>query len=301
MSTLATHGDEKCDSLMSHRRVVQMGILNLTPDSFSDGGLFNSTHSALEHALSLVAQGAHIIDVGGVSTRPGSLPVSHTEEWSRVHEVLKLLRLNLPNQILISLDTNSPEVALNAAEENLIDLINDVGAARIEASNLPPKKVAANQRDIWTTAHVAAHFKLGLVLMHMQGEPKNMQSNPTYENCSVEIANFLRERLHFSQSVGVRWCAIDPGIGFGKTLDHNLELLSQNAMTQLKALGAPILIGLSRKSFLKNLAERNGVYPDLKSPQEERDWRDQQSQMWEQSCVDWGAKIIRSHQIKDYN
>lgn len=300
MSNPQRLGDEKCIHHLAAKRAVQMGIVNVTPDSFSDGGLLNSPEKALEHSLALVSAGAHIIDIGGVSTRPGSLSVDDVSEWQRVCDVLKVLRLNLPSETLISLDTRSPRVAFWAASLGLVDLINDVSAAQIPA--------AANEDSIadmptvpghWTTAHVAAHFNLGLALMHMQGEPGTMQSNPHYGDCVAEVFAYLKDRLAFATELGVRWCSVDPGIGFGKTLDHNLSLLSEKAFTKFNSLGVPLMIGLSRKSFLKALTEREGSLPVFSSPEDERHWRDQQSALWEKSCVRWGAKIIRTHTIKD--
>lgn len=300
MSHPAKFADQKCQTHLDHASVVQMGILNVTPDSFSDGGLFSSTHSALQHALELASAGARIIDVGGVSTRPGAKPVTSSEEWNRVSPILRELRQKLPEDVLISLDTSSPEVALKAAQQDLIDIINDVAAARvqIEIPTVDIQDLPFSTR--WTTAHVAARFHLGMVLMHMQGDPETMQQRPMYDDCLSDVVDFLLERVNFVRQLGVRWCAIDPGIGFGKTLSHNLQLLSSTAISRMKAIGVPVLIGLSRKSFLKALAERDGVYPSLHSEQAERDWRDEQSQTWEKACVTWGAKIIRTHKIKSF-
>ncbi|NBW82731.1 dihydropteroate synthase [bacterium] len=298
MSTQKQNGDEKCESLLDRTRVVQMGILNATPDSFSDGGMHNTPTTALKQALELVNAGAHIIDIGGASARPGSVLPSADEEWQRVADVLDILKTNLPKHILISLDTCSPAVALRAAERNCIDIINDVAASRASMKVGEKFGVAENWPEEITTAHVAAKYRLGLIVMHMQGEPHNMQANPTYENCVEEVSAFLEERANFARILGVQWCAIDPGIGFGKTLEHNLSLLSKEGLARLSASGTPVLIGLSRKSFLKNLAERKGEYPLFHSLAAERKWRDEQSKLWEDACAEWGARIIRTHSIK---
>lgn len=291
-------GAEKCQYLLDHVRVVQMGILNATPDSFSDGGRHNTVESALNHSLELVNSGAHVIDIGGASTRPGSVMPSVDEEWERVSEILSALRKNLPQHILLSLDTCSPEVALRAAKRNLIDIINDVCAAQVSAKMDGKSEDNADWPQEITTADVAAKFGLGLVLMHMQGETRTMQCNPTYRDCVDEVTAFLVDRIRVARDLGVQWCAVDPGIGFGKTLEHNLELLSARGIASLSSTGVPLLIGLSRKSFLKALAERTGDFPSFDSSMEELKWRDEQSSIWEQACIERGAKIIRTHSIK---
>jgi dihydropteroate synthase len=291
------HGDEKCNALLDQVSLVRMGILNITPDSFSDGGQFSTAESALKQALDLCNDGAHIIDVGGVSTRPGAQTVSSNEEWKRVSPVLAKLKQALPAGVLVSLDTSSVEVAFRAGQAGLIDLINDVNASRSNAG-LTEFTASGTLPADWTTADVAARFRLGLVLMHMHGDPQTMQLNPAYENCVDDIARFLEERLNYAKMRGVRWCAVDPGIGFGKTLEHNLSLLSAAGFARLTQTGAPILIGLSRKSFLLKLAERNGEHLSFGNQQDEILWRDQQSGTWENICAAHGARIIRTHKIK---
>jgi len=134
----------------------------------------------------------------------------------------------------------------------------------------------------------------------MQGTPATMQSHPTYSNCLDEVISFLRSRLDFAKRCGVNWHAVDPGIGFGKLLDHNLQLLRKESFEKMAELGAPLLIGLSRKSFLKHLAERQGNLPAFNSLAEENDWRDQQSALWERKCARWGASVIRTHTMKNF-
>jgi len=284
-------GAARINALMNRVNVVHQGIVNVSPDSFSDGGLFCDPLAATNHAKNLVDTGAHIVDVGGVSTRPGALEVSVVDELQRVMPILRSLRSALTSATLISLDTSSPIVAQRAAEENLIDIINDVYASK-KCTTLK------NSECQQTTAHIAARFDLGLILMHMQGTPSSMQSNPTYKDCLEEVCDFLTERQRFAKACGVNWLALDPGIGFGKTLENNLSLLSPVGMKDLIALGAPVLIGISRKSFLLKLAEKQGTLPKFQSAVAEQTWRDQQSALWEDSCIERGARIIRTHAVK---
>lgn len=291
----------RCTALMNRVSVAFQGIVNVSPDSFSDGGMFCDANSSLRQALALVDQGAHIIDLGGVSTRPGAQSISTDEELRRVIPALRLIRSQLPSAVLVSLDTSNPIVAEEAAKENLIDIVNDVFAAQKQIS---VDQSATNQTESEvkkTTAHIAAKYKLGLILMHMQGIPTTMQLNPNYVDCIDEVVKFLRERMEFALECGVTWLALDPGIGFGKTLEHNICLLSKEGIKNLSLLGAPVLIGLSRKSFLKTHANSIGSLPKLDSTYEDIKWRDEASKIWEQSCIRAGARIIRTHVIKSYN
>lgn len=289
---------DRCRSLLLNTPAVHQGILNTTPDSFSDGGRYLHVPDAVRRAIELVKEGAQIIDVGGVSTRPGAEEIPAKVELDRVIPVLRALRNQLPNDVLVSLDTSSPTVAAQAAQEKLIDIINDVCAARKRETIDLSSEVEANKPLSLTTADVAARFQLGLVLMHMQGNPQTMQLSPNYTECVSDVCEFLKRRMTFAKSAGVSWLAVDPGIGFGKTLDDNLALLSVHGMSQLTALGEPVLIGLSRKSFLKTLAERTQTLPHFANQHEELCWRDQQSDVWEKRCVSLGARIIRTHAIK---
>jgi dihydropteroate synthase len=211
-------------------RPAVMGILNITPDSFSDGGVFLSRENAVAHALRMAEEGADIIDVGGESTRPGAQPVSARDEMDRVIPVIEALRekISLP----ISIDTSKPEV-MRAAVAAGAGFINDVRALRDEGA-----------------LEVAASLRVPVCLMHMQGEPRGMQENPRYRDVVSEIGDFLRARLQAAQAAGIpaQRLVIDPGFGFGKTLEHNLELL--RGLKTLQSLGAPILVGLSRKSLI---------------------------------------------------
>lgn len=211
-------------------RPAVMGILNITPDSFSDGGVFLSRENAIAHARRMAEEGADIIDVGGESTRPGAQPVSAQEEMDRVIPVIEALRekISLP----ISIDTSKPGV-MRAAVAAGAGFINDVRALRDEGA------LAA-----------AASLHVPVCLMHMQGEPRSMQENPGYRDVVSDIGDFLRARLQAAQAAGIpaQCLVIDPGFGFGKTLEHNLELL--RGLKKLQSLGAPILVGLSRKSLI---------------------------------------------------
>lgn len=215
--------------------VVVMGIINVTPDSFSDGGQFVSAEAAVEHALRLVEQGAGILDVGGESTRPGAAPVPEDEERRRVLPVIE--RLANQVDIPVSIDTLKPGVAAAAVEAGA-SIINDVGA---------------NRRDpevMWATV---AQSGAGYVCMHMQGSPRTMQDHPVYENVVGEVGHFFQDRLNGLSRAGVSpdQVALDVGIGFGKTVEHNLQLLA--ALGRSRRLRRPLLVGASRKSFIGKL------------------------------------------------
>jgi dihydropteroate synthase len=210
-----------------------MGVVNVTPDSFSDGGLHLDPGVAADAARRMLDEGAAIVDVGGESTRPGSSGVSLDEELRRVVPVLERLHREVP----VSIDTVKAAVARRAFELGAV-MVNDVTAFRADPE----------------LAEVAAEHDAYVCLMHMQGEPRTMQLDPRYDDVASEVASFLEERLAFAVAHGVaedRIC-LDPGIGFGKTVDHNVELLRR--LDVLLALGRPLLIGLSRKSSLGKLA-----------------------------------------------
>ena len=207
-----------------------MGVVNVTPDSFSDGGRFLDEAAAVSHALKLIGEGADILDIGGESTRPGAEPVSVDEEIARVLPVIEAVRRE--SELPVSIDTMKPEVARAAAAAGAT-IWNDVSALR---------GVGALQ--------AAAELGCGVVLMHMQGEPRTMQQNPRYEDVVREVRDFLARRAESAIQAGVEEgnIVLDPGIGFGKTLEHNLTLL--NRLDALVELGFPVLVGASRKSFL---------------------------------------------------
>lgn len=216
------------------QRGLIMGILNVTPDSFSDGGLYLETEAALAQARRMIAEGADIIDVGGESTRPGAEPVGETEELRRTVPVIEAVRAEWDG--LISIDTTKAAVA-RAALEAGADLVNDVSGLRGDARMMD----------------VCRESGAGVVVMHMQGEPRTMQANPRYDDVVEEVRAFFAERHGTLTSAGLdpeRLC-FDPGIGFGKTLAHNLALLAR--LDRLAVHNRPLLIGLSRKSFIGKL------------------------------------------------
>ena len=210
-----------------------MGILNVTPDSFSDGGKYFSLEAALNHAGEMIAQGADIIDVGGESTRPHAEPVSASEELDRVIPVIE--KICARHDVHVSVDTSTPEV-MRAAAAAGAGLINDVRALRREGA-----------------LRAAAETGLPVCLMHMQGEPKTMQADPHYDDLVGEIIQFFRERMVLcaNSGIGTDKLILDPGFGFGKTPDHNLQLI--NRLAEFCALGPPVLVGLSRKSTIAKI------------------------------------------------
>jgi dihydropteroate synthase len=215
-----------------------MGVINVTPDSFSDGGRYLDSGLAVAHGIRLHAEGASILDVGGESTRPGAEPVQEDEELSRVLPVIEGLR-EAVGDAQISVDTSKSAVAAAALAAGAT-LVNDVTAFR---------------GDPEMAGVVAAH-QVDCCLMHMLGEPRTMQKNPRYDDVVGEVKAFLRERIAFAVAAGVseRRIMIDPGIGFGKTMAHNLELLAR--VDELVEVGRPVVIGASRKSFLGRLTGR---------------------------------------------
>jgi dihydropteroate synthase len=210
-------------------RTHVMGIVNVTPDSFSDGGRYLNIEQAIQHGQQLAQDGADFIDVGGESTRPGSEPVSSEEEIRRVVPVIEALAKKIT--IPISIDTCKSDVADAALQAGAV-VINDVTAMTFD------KRIAS----------VAAKFQASVVLMHMQGTPKTMQKDPTYRNVTEEVKRFLQERIEAAQNAGIKQIMIDPGIGFGKKFEHNIQLLKE--LKSFAKLGCPILVGVSRKSFL---------------------------------------------------
>jgi dihydropteroate synthase len=225
-------------------RSVLMGIVNVTPDSFSDGGLYDSKEDAIVHAAELAAAGAAIVDIGGESTRPGSDQVEEGEELVRVVPVIEGLA-GLP--AVISIDTRKASVARAAAEAGA-KIFNDVSALTYDAQSLD----------------TAAETGLSLVLMHAQGEPKTMQDDPRYVDVVLEVFDYLGTRIEaaVAASIDRSRIAADPGLGFGKTLAHNLALLSHTSL--LHGLGVPLLIGASRKRFMQGVS--GGKEPKLREP-----------------------------------
>jgi dihydropteroate synthase len=213
-----------------------MGILNLTPDSFSDGGKFNKKKAGVNHAINLFKFGADIIDVGGESTRPGSKSISEKEEWSRIKKVLR----KISNKIPLSLDTRKAEI-MDKGIKIGVKLINDISGL-----NYDPKTIDVLKKN-----------KCPFVIQHSQGIPEKMQNNPKYKNELLDIYDFFEEKIKFIRSKGIKHnnIIIDPGIGFGKNLKHNMNLI--RSVSIFHTLGFPILLGLSRKKFIKDLSGKN--------------------------------------------
>ena len=250
------------------RPTLVMGIVNVTPDSFSDGGRFLNADAAVEHALRLVREGAEIVDIGGESTRPGASPVSEEEELHRVLPVIE--RLVGQVKIPLSIDTQKPGVA-RAALVAGASIVNDI---------------AANRDDdvMW---RVVAEAGAGYIAMHMQGSPQTMQTSPNYRDVAQEVESFFVERLERLKNAGVapEQVALDVGIGFGKTLEHNLQLLA--SLRRFTKLQRPLLLGVSHKSFIGKLL---GAEATQRGPAG-------------LACACWaveaGAKIIRTHEVAE--
>lgn len=250
------------------RPALVMGIVNVTPDSFSDGGQFLNPEAAVTQGLKLVEEGADILDIGGESTRPRAVPVDEAEELRRVLPVIEKLAGQI--KIPISIDTLKPAVA-QAAVNAGASIINDVGANREDEA-------------MW---RVAAASGAAYVCMHMQGTPPTMQANPVYEDVVREVADFFSERLERLNRCGVRSDQVifDVGIGFGKTLEHNLQLLA--ALEQFEKLGRPLLLGVSRKSFIAKLL-------GTKLPE-----RLPASLACACLAIESGVQIIRTHEVAE--
>ncbi len=242
-----------------------MGILNVTPDSFSDGGKFLDHQSAVEHALRMVEEGADFIDIGGESSRPGSDPISIEEEIRRTVPVIESIasRVSVP----ISIDTYKSEVARRALEAGAT-IVNDISAMTMD-EQMP---------------EVVARHNATVILMHMKGMPKTMQIEPSYINVVDEVKEYLADRIKLARSFGIEQIIVDPGIGFGKTLQHNLELIKR--LSVFRQLGVPVLVGPSRKSFI-------GTILDL--PVEERL---EGTAAAVSACVLNGAHIVRVHDVR---
>jgi dihydropteroate synthase len=247
-------------------RPVLMGIVNVTPDSFSDGGLYDTAEAAIAHAAELAGAGAAIVDIGGESTRPGSDAVEAREEAARVIPVIKGLA-GLP--AVISVDTRKASVARAAAEAGA-KILNDVAALTYD-----PK-----------SAEIAAETGMSVVLMHAQGEPKTMQDDPRYDDVVLEVFDYLEDRIAAARQAGIApsRIAADPGLGFGKTLAHNLALLEHTSL--FHGLGVPLLIGASRKRFIEGLV--GGAEPRSREPG---------SHAAAIVAASQGAQILRVHDV----
>ena len=250
------------------RPTIVMGIVNTTPDSFTDGGRFLDADAAGAHALRLASEGAEILDIGGESTRPGSAEVSEQEELDRVIPVIE--RLAKRPELVLSIDTQKPSVAREALAAGA-SIVNDIAANRSDA-------------EMW---QVVAEAGAGYVCMHMQGNPQTMQAKPNYDDVTREVCDFFRERLALlsTHGVSIEQVVLDPGIGFGKTLQHNIKLLRD--LNKFSLVERPMLVGASRKSFIEKLL---GAPIDERLPAS-------------LACAAWaaiqGSQIIRVHDVAE--
>jgi dihydropteroate synthase len=249
------------------RKTFIMGILNVTPDSFSDGGLYLDKPRALDRAYQMIEDGADIIDIGGLSTRPGSEPVPVEEEMRRTVPVIEALSGKI--KVPISIDTYRSVVASEALGAGA-SMVNDISGLRFDPE-MPS---------------VAAYAGVPVILMHIRGTPGDMQKNPVYEALIPEILDYLRESIKMAEDAGIRDIIVDPGIGFGKTFDHNLEIL--NNLEEFTMLGRPVLVGPSRKAFI-------GEIMGGASPTE----RIEGTAAAVCASVLKGANIVRVHDIKE--
>ncbi|MCX7913297.1 MAG: dihydropteroate synthase [Thermodesulfovibrionales bacterium] len=226
----------KDTSLDFTKKTYIMGVVNVTPDSFSDGGLYFQKEAAIKHALKLIDDGADIIDIGGESTRPGSLPVTLDEEIRRTIPVVEELAKR--TKIPISIDTYKAEVA-KAALDAGASIVNDISALRFDSEMV----------------QVVAKYKAPIILMHIKGTPQNMQVNPFYKDLIPEILDYLKESISLCKEAEIEEdkIIIDPGIGFGKTVEHNLEILAN--LKEFLSLNKPIAVGVSRKSFIGKILD----------------------------------------------
>lgn len=248
------------------QKVVVMGILNVTPDSFYDGGRYTCEDEALARVEEMIGEGADIIDVGGESVRPGVDPIGLDEELGRVIPVIEKIKRQF--SIPICVDTYKAEVARQAIEEGA-EMVNDISALRFDPG----------------LRKIVAGYGVPVVLMHIKGTPKNMQDNPRYGSLMEEIVSYLDSSIKLAEEAGVdgKGIIVDPGIGFGKTTAHNLEILRR--LEELASLGKPILVGLSRKSFIGNV---------LGLPQEER----LEGGLAATCMAVWrGARLVRTHDV----
>ena len=252
------------------RRARVIGIINATPDSFSDGGSYLDPQAALAHGLQMVAEGAEILDIGGESTRPGAQSIEADEEIRRALPIIQALRRE--SQVLLSIDTSKAAVA-RAAVDAGADIINDVTGLRGDP-DMPA---------------LAASSKAGVVIMHMQGQPRTMQVAPRYDDVVEEVGNFFRQSLTRSVAWGIdpMRIALDPGIGFGKTPEHNRRLLAE--LSAFLEFERPLLVGVSRKSFLGWLAGSSAM--------DDRFWP---GVALTSLCRERGARLLRVHDVKPH-
>jgi dihydropteroate synthase len=250
-------------------RTLLVGVVNVTPDSFSDGGLHLDAEAAVGHGLGLADEGADVLDVGGESTRPGAEPVAAADEIARVVPVIERLAGALPD-VPLSVDTRKPEVARAALDAGAC-IVNDVGAG--------------TELGMFDAVREAG---AGMILMHMRGEPRTMQVDPTYDDVVAEVTSYLRDRLEAAAAAGLqhdRLC-VDPGLGFGKDLDHNLELLRATGRMR-EDLGVPYLVGPSRKRFIGSLTGADDPADRVEGTAGAVAW-----------CAAQGADLVRVHDVR---
>jgi dihydropteroate synthase len=263
-------------AVLREGRPAVMGVVNVTPDSFSDGGRYLDADAAVAHGIDLVAAGADLLDVGGESTRPGAEPVDDAEERARIETVVG--RLASECGVPISIDTTKASVA-RAALAAGATIVNDVSAGRFDPAILD----------------VTAAAGAGYVAMHMLGDPRTMQDDPRYADVTREVGDFLRERLEAARAAGIPDAALaaDPGIGFGKTAQHNLTLLAE--LSELcDGVGVPVVVGTSRKRFLGTLVAGVGGLGDDPAPGD-RDDATLATVVW---ALDHGARVVRVHDVR---
>ena len=214
-----------------------LGVLNLTPDSFSDGGKFNTKKKGINHAINLINSGADLVDIGGESTRPGSKSIRESLEWNRINKILKSL---IKKKVPLSLDTRKSSIMLKGINQG-VQLINDVSGLNFDIN----------------TIQILKKFKVPFVIQHSKGLPENMQKKPNYKNVLLDIYDFFEDKIKLIRSKGIRHnnIILDPGIGFGKNLKHNMNIIKNISI--FHSLGFPILVGNSRKKFIKDLSEKN--------------------------------------------
>ena len=261
---------KKFKNLKFKKIPLLMGILNATPDSFSDGGKYLNNFFAKKQIIKLIKDGAKIIDIGGESTKPGSNDINHKIEWKRIYPKLKFLK---EKKCLISLDTRKSEIIKKSIKYK-VGLINDVSGLRYDKN----------------TVEILKKNKIPFVLHHMQSTPKSMQINPKYKNVLLDIYDYFEERLNFLKSnrINHKNIILDPGIGFGKNLKHNITLISQISI--FHSLGLPIMLGISRKRFIKQISKNNDT--------KERIGGSLSSSIY---CASQGVQILRVHNVNEIN
>ncbi len=253
--------------ILSLQDPIVMGILNVTPDSFFDGGRYKTTDTILVQVEKMLQEGARIIDVGGMSSRPGAATVEEGEELERVLPVVELILQNFPETI-ISVDTVRSSVARQSIEAG-VGIINDISFGQFDDQLL----------------HTVAEYSVPYVLMHMKGEPKSMQKDPTYDDVVIEVLDFFIEKVGQLRALGMKDIILDVGFGFGKTIEHNYDLLKN--LNAFRILGLPLLVGLSRKSM---------IYKFLKTSTKEALNGTTALHM---ESLNNGAKILRAHDVKE--